>query len=271
MLLLPVVAGVVSTIVVLALVAAGIGVLGLTKLEHQAAAGEFDTRTTVTGIVVLMIAAYLGTLITVVCLGGLVKCADEELQGRDSSFGAGLSASMSRLPALLGWAAIQAAVGWLLSMIRGNGGDNVIVSILRLVLASLLAVAWSIISFFVLPMIILRGKGPLQAIKDFVALIRATWGMQLAGGVRIGGLVVLLAVLPGIVAMVGGFFLMVADRITLGVPVLVVGIVVLILAQVLVSALRAVFSVALLHYAEDGTAIGPYAEAELAGAVRVKA
>jgi hypothetical protein len=36
-----------------------------------------------------------------------VKCADEELQGRDSSFGAGLSASLRRLPALMGWALIE--------------------------------------------------------------------------------------------------------------------------------------------------------------------
>jgi Family of unknown function (DUF6159) len=277
MLLFPVVAGVVGLIAVLIVAGAGLAILGVSTVERTVSkAAEqgtqaLENRSAIIGIIVLIVAAYVGTLITQIAMGGLVHCADEELQGRDSSFGAGIGAAFRRLPALMGWAAIQTLVGWLLSLLRGNGGDNIVLSIVRLVLASLAAVAWSVISFFVLPMIMLRGKGPIAGIKESVKLIRATWGMQIAGGLRIGGLIFLLAVLPGIVALIGGVFLMVADSLALGVPIATIGVIVIMLAQVLVSALRAVFSVALLHFAEDGQGLGPYAVQDLQSAVRVKA
>lgn len=276
MLLFPVFAGIVGLIAVLVVAGSGLAILGVsTVTDTVTKAAEdgtqtVDTKSAVVGIVVLVLAAYLGTLVTQIAMGGLVHCANEELQGRDSSFGAGIGAAFGRLPALLGWAAIQTLVGWLLSMIQGNGGDNIIVTILRMLLATLAAVAWSVISFFVLPMIMLRGKGPISGIKESVKLIRSTWGMQIAGSVRIGGLIFLLGVLPGILFVAGGGFLMVADKLALGIPLATLGIIVIMLAQVLVSALRAVFAVALLHFAEDGTAIGPFEVQELQAAVRVK-
>jgi hypothetical protein len=266
MLAFPVVSAVLAVIAVLVIGGAGVAALGWSTVDSD----EVSTGTLVIGIVILVIAAYLATLITQILMGGLVKCADEELQGRDSSFGAGLSASLTRLPALLGWAGIETAVGWLLSAIRGNGDNNIIVTILRLVIASLLAVAWSVITFFVLPLIILRGKGPIEAIKESVSVIRETWGMQIAGGVRIGGLIALVAVLPGILfAVVGGFIAM-AGTPAVGVPISAVGVIVVILAQVVISAMRAIFSVAMLHYVEDRQGFGPFDAAALQSAVRVK-
>lgn len=270
MLLFPVAGAVLAIVAVLIIGGAGIAALGWSTVEQSAADTQVSTGTLVVGVLILILAAYAATLITQICMGGLVKCADEELQGRDSSFGAGLSAAMRRLPALLGWAAIQTLVGWLLSAIRGGDNNNIIVTILRLLIASLLAVAWSVVTFFVLPLIILRGKGPGAAIKESVSVIRQTWGMQIAGGVRIGGIIGLVAVLPGILFAVVGFFIAAAGTPALGVPVATLGVVVVILAQVLISALRAVFSVAMLHYVEDRQGFGPFTIDDLQSAVRVK-
>lgn len=274
LLLFPVVAMIVGTVVVLIVIGVGVGALGFSGASADLAAaadgGDLSLSTKIIGIAVFVVAAYLGTLITQVCMGGLVHCADQELQGHDSSFGAGIGAAVGRLPDLIGWAAIQTAVGWLLSLIQGNGGDNVVVNILRLVLATLASVAWSVITFFVLPMIMLRGKGPIEAIKASVALIRKTWGMQIRGGVRLGVIVAILGILPGFVALLGGFYFLFAEKYAVGVPLITLGVVVILVAQILISALRAVFSVALLYYAEDGQAVGPYDTAELAAAVTTK-
>lgn len=271
LLLFPILAGVVGTVVVLVVGGVGVGVLGpAVSLADLDKGGDVPTSVTVTAFVFAFIAAYLATAVTRVCMAGVVHCANEELQGRDSSFGAGLSAAFGRLPQLLGWALIQTVVGWLLQAIQGNGGDNVVVNILRLVLATLAAVAWSVISFFVLPMIMLRDKGPISGMKESIGLIRSTWGKQIAGGVRIGGLIILLSVLPGIVALVGGGFLAFASTPYVGIPLMILGGLLILIGQVLISTLRAVFSVALLHYAEDGSVIGPFDGAELAHAVRTK-
>ena len=275
MLLFPVVAGVVSIIVVLVVGGAGLALLGVEGAFDEAGkvadgSEQLPTSTIVTGVIVLALAAYLATLVTQICMAGLVHCANEEMHDRDSSFGAGIGAAFAHLPALLGWAAIQTLVGWLLSMIQGNGGDNIFISIIRLVLASLAAVVWSVISFFVLPMIMLRDKGPISGIKESVGLIRQTWGKQIAGGVRLGGVVFLLAFLPAMVLVAAGGFAIFSDKAALGVPLLAIGVIVLLAAQALLSALRAVFSVALLHYAENQEAIGPFDASELQSAVRVK-
>lgn len=276
MLLFPVVAAVVGLVVVFVVAGAGLAILGVNQIAEQTAAvadgGDVSTSAIVVGIVVLVLAGYLATLVAQICMGGLVKAADEELQGRDSSFGAGLSAALGRLGPLLGWAAIQTLVGWFLSAIQGNGSsDNVVVTIVRTLLASLAAMAWSLITFFVLPLIILRGKGPVAAIKESVSMLRATWGKQLAGGLRIGGIIFLIAVLPGIVMLVGGVLLAIfSENVAYGIPLGAIGVVVIICAQVLVSALRAVFSVALLHYVEDGSALGPFSTGELQSAVRTR-
>jgi hypothetical protein len=266
MLAFPVASAILAVLAVLVVGGAGVAAMGLTAASSSSDEGS----TFWIGLIILVIAAYLATLITQIFMGGLVKCADEELQGRDSSFGAGLSASFKRLPALLGWAGIETAVGWLLSAIRGNGDNNIIVTILRLIIASLLAVAWSVITFFVLPLIILRGKGPIEAIKESVSVIRATWGMQIAGGVRIGGMIALVAVLPGILFAVVGGFIAASGTPAVGVPISALGVIVVILAQVVISAMRAIFSVAMLHYVEDRQGFGPFDAAALQSAVRVK-
>ena len=271
MLLFPVVSGMLAIMAFLIVAGIGLGVMGVTTVEEQATSDETSSSFLIVGIIILVVAAYLATLITQIFMGGLVKCTDEELQGRDSGFGAGLRASFSRLGALMGWAGIQTAVGWLLSAVRGDASNNnAIVAILRLVLASLLAVAWSIITFFVLPLIILRGKGPLQAIKESVQLIRKTWGMQIAGNVRIGGLIALVAVLPGILFAVVGGFIAASGTPAAGIPLAAIGVIVIIAAQVLISAMRAIFSVAMLHYVESGEGYGPFGQQELQTAVRVK-
>lgn len=274
LLVFPVLAAVLALIAIVIVAGIGLAVLGVTRAEQEVRAAADETLTTgqwVTAIVILILAAYLATLATQIMMGALVKCADEELQGRKSSVGVGLSASLRRLPALMGWAAIQAAVGWLLSALRGGGSNqNLILTIVRLIAATALSVAWYLITFFVLPLIILRDCGPVHAIKESAGMLKRTWGTQVAGGVRIGGLIFLIAILPGIVAIVGGGILIFANAWGVGLPLIALGVIVVIIAQVFLSALRAVFSVALFHYADGGAAIGPFTREQLQGAVRAK-
>ena len=272
LLLYPLVAAVVGVVVVLSVVGVALGLFGVEDAAQQAeqasAGGDVPMSTVILGVIVLVIAAYLGTLITEIFMGGLVASADAELQGRDSSFGAGMAQAFRRLPALLGWAGIQTAIGWLLSAIRGDGSsNNAIVAIIRAIAASLVAMAWAVVSFFVLPLIILRGEGPIGALKRSFELVKSTWGTQVSGRVRIGGMIALLGTLPGILVLIGGGLLTATSRGAIGVPLIVVGVVVLMVAAILVSALKSVFSVALLLYAETRQPSGPFTPEQLESAV----
>jgi hypothetical protein len=276
MMLFPVIGAVVAVLAILMVAGVGIAIIGLDTIQsevNQAVKdGQVGGATIAEAIVIFAIAGYLAVLATQISMGALVKTADEELQGQESSLSAGYAAAFSRIGALMGWAMIQTLVGWFLSALRGNGSDsNAIVAIVRVIVASIAAVAWSLITFFVLPLIMLRGKGAISAIKESTRMLKQTWGSRLAGGIRIGGLIFLLAVLPGILVLILGIVVsFVGDTPGVGIPVIVLGAIVIVIAQILISTLRAVFSVALLHFAEDGSVVDPFTSLELQSAVRIR-
>ena len=88
---------------------------------------------------------------------------------------------------------------------------------------------------------------------------------------RIGGLIGLIAILPAVLALVGGVALSVIGVWAVGVPLAIIGVVVLIVAGLVLSAIRGVFSVVLYRYATQGVAEGGFTQEQLAGAVKVKA
>jgi hypothetical protein len=234
------------------------------------AAYLFYRDNTIAGWILVVVGVFGITAVVTFSTGALVAAADEELAGRDSSIGHGFSRAFARTGPLLLWSVIQTVVSLILGAVRGNGSNNIVAGILRGVLAAAMDVAWQLITFFVLPVLVLEGGSPIAAIKTSAVLFRQKWGTQLLGGVRIGGLILLVAVLPAIVATVGGVVLLVAGNVALGVPLVVVGVLVWAAAALLSNAMRGIFSVALYRYATDGAAEGPFTATELQYAVRTR-
>lgn len=217
---------------------------------------------------------WLATFLALRYIAGLVWVADKLLQGQPASYEQGMAASAEHTSSLGLWALITVAVGWLLNAVQGAGDDNVVVTVLRFVLASLLAAAWSLITFFVLPVMILERATVFPAMKRSVALIRGRWGEAVVGTFRIGVRILLLFVLPGILAIVAGVGLAAgiggAAGITAGVLCFLIGAGLILVGSVRQMAARQVFGVALYQYAANGLVVGPFAEEELAGAVASK-
>jgi hypothetical protein len=218
-----------------------------------------------------IVAVFAAQAVTTLLQGGLVASVDKELEGQDSSLGDGMSRAFAHTGQLLAWSAIVTVVSLLFALVRGNGQGNVVGVLLRNIVAAAGEVLWTLITFFVVPFIVLEDQSPIAAIKSSASLFRKKWGTQLAGSVRIGGLIVLLIVLPAGVVLVVGFVLLVSDAIVLGIPLVVVGVLVLMIGMLLSSAMRTVFSVALYRYASTGAVSAQFTEAELESAVRVKA
>lgn len=82
---------------------------------------------------------------------------------------------------------------------------------------------------------VLQGLGPVAAIPRSGQIVTERSGTQILGGIRIGGMVFVLAMLPALV---------------------VFGVVELALAILVSNALRTIVGVALLHWAESGEALG---------------
>jgi Family of unknown function (DUF6159) len=225
---------------------------------------------TAAGIALAILGIFANQIVLSISSGGLVAAADVELSGGDSSIGHGISRSFARLIPLIGWALIATVVNIIVGLIRGNN-QNGAASALRNIAASGVLAMWSLITFFVLPFIMLDGQGPIGAIKKSFALFKEKWGTQIFGGVRIGGVVGLFTILPGILLVVLGFFATTMDNSALlagGVFLIVLGILLFMVGALLLSTMRGIFSVVLFRFAKDGVVEGDFTDKELADAVR---
>lgn len=206
-------------------------------------------------------------------LAGLIRVTDDVLHGRTPDEQAAREAAHSRLGALAGWSAISVAVGALVSAISGDGESGFITSIVRTLLAGLVAAVWAVVTTLVMPLIVLEDLGAVSAIKRSAGIVRGTWGEAVLGSVRIGARFALIFSIPGALLIVGGVVLAVAiegPAIVAGVLLALVGVALIVVGAVKAATCRNVFGVALYRWATGEGALGPFSEEDLRGAVRVK-
>ena len=220
-------------------------------------------------IVVGFIALILINFAFTISGAALVAAVDEELSGRDSTLGYGFRKAFGRLGPLLAWSVIRAVVSALLGLLRGNNNGGA--AIAGNLLAAIGAAAWSIVTFFVTPYIMLKGLGAVPALKASVQMVKEKWGTQVTGGVRIG-LRLLILILPAIALIIGGIFLLNGSgaSVSLGLVLLAVGFVLIIISALLSAAVQSIFSVALFHFTTGEGGYGPFTPEELNGVLTKK-
>ena len=187
----------------------------------------------------------------------LVGAAMIRLDGGDPTLGDGLRIARARIPSILGYAAIAATVGVLLQALK-NGKNNFLV---RLV-GSGLGVAWTLATFLVVPVLVSRDLGPIDALKESVALLRRTWGENAIGNVGIGlafGLITFAAVLVAVALVVLAAQASVALAVVVGV-LCVLGVLLLGIFQ---AALTGIYSATLYRYAVSHQVPPAFAGAQL--------
>jgi len=222
------------------------------------------------GWALVVLGLYAATLVAAIFQAGLVVSAAAALDGGEVSFGKGIGAAMGRLGVLSRWAFVSTVVTLLISALRGNNNSGLVEVLFRNVLAAAAGIMWQLITFFVMPAMMLDDLGLIDAIKKSASTFKARWGTQLSGGVRIGGLLGLLVILPAILVLAGGIFLTVAGYWSIGVPLAVIALIALIIGGVVLSTMRGIFSVVLYRYATTGAVTAGFTEDQLSHAVKVK-
>jgi hypothetical protein len=186
-----------------------IGVLIVIGLFFGIAAstGSLDRLDTATGAqssedaqpidIVLAVALYASTTFVVIFFNAaLVAAALERLRGGDPNVQSGLRAAAAHLPAIIVWALISATVGLILQLLRDKM-DNFIGQIVL----SLIGGIWAYMTFFVVPVLVAEGTGPIEGIKRSAGLFQRTWGRQVTssfGFMFVYIIAVVVAVLPAL-------------------------------------------------------------------------
>lgn len=227
---IPVMGAVVSGVVAIV-----VGIVVYATLETSTdAAGETTTTANPAAVVLGILGLLIVAIVTQLFAGALVAGANERFEGGNPTIGSSFSRAMTRFGSIVGWTATNATVGVVLSAVRekaGFVGDIVV---------SLIGAAWNIVTWLVMPVIIVEGIGPLAATKRSAVLIKSKWGENLIaqGGLGLFGL---LLVLPGVIVFVA---------LSSVLPIVGIPLMVLYLAIVftVLSALGAIFRTALYRF-----------------------
>jgi hypothetical protein len=213
------------------------------------------------------LALYAATFVTIYMGVGLAAAAAQVMEGNDATLKTGLAVSNQHLGSIAKWALVQATVGLIINALQQMAeSENGLLRIVGLIFTMLISVAWSLASFFVIPLLAFEDLGPKDALTRSVSIIKGQWGESVVGSASIGGIIGLLGILPSIVLIVCG----VGVGGPVGIAMIVVGAIVLVIAAVLVNTLSQVFRVALYRYATGVPQTPGFASDDLAGAFRPK-
>jgi hypothetical protein len=122
---------------------------------------------------------FLCTSIIIFFNAALIFCSLQSFAGKEPSLRAGLATAAGRLPQILAWSLAAATVGLILNAIESFLKDKL--GFLGSLLGGLLEFGWAIMTYFVVPVVVVDGVGPVEAVKRSSAILKRTWGEAVGG------------------------------------------------------------------------------------------
>ncbi len=208
--------------------------------------GGESVSTVVQGIVIFLFYLVSYT-VSIYFNTGLVGAAMIRLDGGDPTIGDGLRIANQRLGKIVGYAAINATVGMILRALQERAGflGDIIIGIVGFV--------WNIATFLVIPVLVVKDIGPIDAVKESAGLLKKTWGEQITGNFSVGAI---FGLIIAALIFIGGALLIALTAATQSPAVMIGGIILLfvtiIVLAVVQSALTGIFQAVMYRYAESG-------------------
>ena len=177
-------------VVVLLLAFAGVGI-GIGALDRIGAGGLG-----IGDILIALVFYILASFVIIFFNSALVFAAHERLAGGDPNVRSGLGGAWNRVLTIFMWAVIAGTVGLILNILSGQARERGgILGIVSAIIISLIGAAWTLITYFVVPLIVIERRSLGDAFKTSLSMLRRTWGEQVAGSFGLGaaGLLAFLA------------------------------------------------------------------------------
>ena len=200
---------------------------------------------------------FIGYFVMLFCNTALLHCAKVRFSGGDPTVKDGFQAGMSNLGRIVCWAAIGGTIGVILAQLEERLG--VLGSIIRSVVGG----AWTVVTYFAVPVMIFEQLSPMEAVKRSKDIIFETWGeaavaalgMRSAQGVFtfVGFLVIIGGIVGGIATQQ-----MVLAGVGVG-----VGLLIWIGSAIVFSCLTQIYRAALYIYATTGEPPKAFSNAQL--------
>lgn len=203
------------------------------------------------------IAAYAVSFITIFFNVALVHVVAQRWQGEPARLLDGVGAARGRVGAIAGWAVLTTTVGLLLQLV-----ERLTLGIGRIVLGLVADVAWSVASFFVVPVLVVERRGPVRALRRSGQVVRERWAEGIGGATPIA-LATLMVVLPLLGLIFIGFVLYVTGLPAPGLLAMTGGAVAIVAVCIVSGAVTQVFTLAVFQHATGGAYYDGFAAADL--------
>ena len=256
LLLFPLLSGIASMLVL----ASFIGTLWAGGLAE-----EKEPMNDLTAWAVLFVYYFVNYFVIVFFNAALVACAMKRFRGGSPRFASGLRKARRRLGKIVAWALFAATVGVVLRFIAERVG------FVGKIVIALLGAAWTIATYFVVPVLVMEKLGPLDAARRSASIVKKAWGESLVSNAGVGLVTFLMTILI-IVPLAIAAFLLAAQ--TQSIAVLIAGVgtvlVLMVLAGLIGSALNSIALCALYLYATEGKVPQAFANTGLQHAFATK-
>lgn len=222
--------------------------------------GAFGNAGSILSIVVLFLFYLVSSFVVVFFNTALIACVNAKLNGKTMSVSEGLRVAAGHLPAIIGWAIVSATVGLILHLLQERAG------FIGDIILAMVGGVWSLVTYFVVPVLVLEDKGVIGSMKESVSLIRKTWGESIVGA----GSMVLIFVVLGILAALGVFGTMLLGNSTVFIAALALFLLLVVILAVVYGAMQGIFVTALYTYAKTGSVPSAFSHDLIANAFAPK-
>jgi hypothetical protein len=183
----------------------------------------------------------------------VVAGATERMRGGDPTLASSLGAAWKKIGSIIAWAVVAATVGTILRAISDRAGW------LGKFAVGLLGAAWSLVTFFVVPVLVLEERSITDSFKRSWEVFKKTWGETVVGSAGVG-----IAAFVAWVCLAAVVALLAAMGVTI--VAIIIGVAGAISLILFFAAIQGVYVASLYRYATEGKEAGGFDHDLLANA-----
>jgi hypothetical protein len=138
-----------------------------------------ETGQQILGIALIFFYYLINYFVVVFFNAGLVHCTRRILDGNKTTVGEGIAYARDNIGRIFTWAVVAATVGTLLQLLSRAGKLGEFV-------AGLLGLGWSVLTFFVVPVLLYEDRSVIDSVKQSGRILKDKWGDSLVGNASLG-------------------------------------------------------------------------------------
>lgn len=179
----------------------------------------------------------------------IIGCALMRMDGGDPTLSYGFRYAAERVKLIALWALVSATVGLILRAIENQVG------FIGKIIVGFIGLAWTIATYFVIPVIAVEKLTPFKAMKRSASILKNAWGEALVSNLGIGLIFALLFLAGFIVGLIGMLYCFIYVGVVAGLIVLAIFVIYIVFLAVLSTTVSAVLMAALYRFATTGKTV----------------